>query len=793
METGATDIFPLMLIRTAGLPLQWAETGIENFASLEKKYGSTSNLIEVHFQRAAERFENEKERVISDKRLEKIIVNYRRFLRKGISGKEIKVDEYLTEQRPDLADDLFEVNKKIFYQAHLSKEIREWYESALLAEKQALRQYASSENLCRALLLGSHTLLRELPRFALADPEKWNKKERRVASSLLKYLMRATVKTTPFSRLATVSLQDIQTQSSEFSDLFSAIKPVATPNVGLLPFLYEILLREPAFYNSLNIRLNPSLHAESGHEEWLYYNGAQESFQNLESNKALEIIKAFLKEKPARFPDVLAHLATGIEAEQDSLQSFVFQLIDYGYLEWVLPETGLLPGWCGSLYNYLGFLPTAPVLTDAAYLLQWLRTAARTLSFQSVQEAMETQRETVAQCRLFFERYGSEFPDIPPEQIFYEDVADTVQGNLPQEAVEKIVNELRTGLKQGAPYSITGLRAELIAFGTDVLQSGDSLPFLSFCKLFLERKSREKHTEVFVNQIDTDKIGALLQFYQTTSGEYKAVLNALYPGGGKMMARWLNLFPAEAREKLQTWWPAETLIFPWQEWTNANFQPHFAAGSVSVPGGRVGAAQDNISISDLIVRNQDGVLQLLEKNTLRRIVFTDLGLEAPESRPPVMQILWQLGTPYVSAAMLGNLAEWKSLEKGVEYRERIEYQSLVVSRASWHIASEIFQTCLAFLPGNDVNSFLALRKKISEWRVPRYFFAASENTQPRFFDCDSPLLMQEFARTVRETTTDIVLSEMLPAPDEWMAEKHGLRCAAEWALEFRSERVRGEK
>jgi hypothetical protein len=156
-----------------------------------------------------------------------------------------------------------------------------------------------------------------------------------------------------------------------------------------------------------------------------------------------------------------------------------------------------------------------------------------------------------------------------------------------------------------------------------------------------------------------------------------------------------------------------------------------------------------------------------------------------------MQILWQLGTPYVSAAMLGNLVEWTSLEKGVVYRERIEFQSLVISRATWRIAPEMIQNCLASFPGNDANSFLALRNKTSEWRVPRYFFATSENTQPRFFDRDSPLLMQEFARMARETTTEIVLSEMLPAPDAWLVEKHGLRCAAEWALEFRSERVRG--
>ncbi|HPI05090.1 MAG TPA: hypothetical protein PLM41_01840, partial [Saprospiraceae bacterium] len=102
MKTGATDIFPLMLIRTAGLPLQWPEADIETFVSLEEKYANTTSLIEACFQSAVMGFENEKDKILTDKRLEKIIVNYRRLLRKGFPGKEIKVDGYLAEHRPDL-------------------------------------------------------------------------------------------------------------------------------------------------------------------------------------------------------------------------------------------------------------------------------------------------------------------------------------------------------------------------------------------------------------------------------------------------------------------------------------------------------------------------------------------------------------------------------------------------------------------------------------------------------------------------------------------------------------------
>lgn len=659
------------------------------------------------------------------------------------------------------------------------------YAAQLLAEKRTLREYATYESLSRALLFSSHSLLRELPKFAASDPEHWNKKHRRMAAALLKYRYRAATKTTPFSRFATVSLHHSERENSV--DVFSADKPVATPNVAMLPLFYEVLLQEPAFYHSLKIRLNPSLQTAEGGQEWLYYNGEQESFQHAAMNTLLKRVQACFSDPHTLLPfsGLVAGLSEKVESETPAAQSAVFQLIDYGYLEWVFPERGLSPGWCGSMYNYLGFLPSAPVITDAAFLLQWLRTAARTLTFQNIPAAMEMQQEAVSQCRAFFERYDLAFPDIPPEQIFYEDVATPIQSNIPETAIKTVLHDLGHALKNAVPYQVSGLRAQILHFGKQLLNPGDSVSFLSFCKLFLENKDPETPVEILENQLDIEKIGALLQFYKTENGDYRAVLNALYPGGGKMMARWLHLFPAIAAEQLKSWWPEGTCAFPWQHWSNANFQPQLAQQEVWVPGGRTGEFKNGTSLNDLLVFREGDALYLTDRKSGNRIVFTDAGLQAHSTLPPVIRILWHLGVPYISTAVLEDAASLMCLEKGVILQKRMEYQSIVWSRQTWFVSPEVWLKTFPEPKITDSKAFVFLRKALSGWGVPRCFFAGFHNEPARFFDQNSPMLLQEFKKMIEKDVKEIVISEMLPASEQWVAEVAGALHAAEWAVEWK--------
>lgn len=790
MSQHNTSIFPLLLVRSAGLPLQWPFCPNEEMILLHRSFAEATDQLQSAAAFVHSVFEQEKDILLQDARLQKTMTNTRRRLRQETFDKSFVADPYLREKRPDLARMFDDLNEKISNKQFIVNQLQEKFAALVLAEREALIQYAGHETIQRSLLFTSHSLLSELPELAGSNPENWHKKERRTALSLFHYFARAATKTTPLSRLATVHLQYLDRATAETDEqtpVFSTNKHIATPNVALLPGLYEVLLREPAFFNTLGIRLNPGLQSTDNAFEWLHHEGTQERFQRHGATTALQSISAFFEQQQQdiRFFDLTTALAKEAQDSQEDINRYVLQLIDHGFIEWVWPEKGFSPGWCGSLYNYLGFLPASAVLTDAAYLLQWLRTAARSISFQSVSEARETQNEALVECCTFFERYGGVCPITLPEHVFYEDVEAPAQSYLPVEVVQKVTHDLSKAIKNAVPYSITGLRAALILFGRQTLQTGESMPFLSFCRLFLEQKERSQSAEVIENKISLEKIGALVQFYKTASGEYRAVLNALYPGGGKMMARWLHLFPAAAREQLQDWWPAETLAFPWQDWNNANFQPVFAPEALAVPGGRVGAAH-NLAMSDLLVfRDADG-LQLREKTHKRQIVFSDLGLEAPNGRPPVVQILWHLGVPFVSAGIFSQNADWTILQNGVIWRKRIEYQSLVLERAAWRVAPNICKNRFIEPSLEAFEQFISTRNILSEWDVPRYFFAGFSNEKTHFFDQNSPLMMQDFIKMLhQQVDEDLCLSEMLPAPEQWIAEVEGSKRAAEWVLEWK--------
>ncbi|MEO6039096.1 MAG: lantibiotic dehydratase, partial [Saprospiraceae bacterium] len=488
-------------------------------------------------------------------------------------------------------------------------------EAGLVGNWRIIQQAAEQPDFRKALLFASHDLLDRLPAFCVKAPEHFTAKDRQTGLTVLQYLTRGAYKTSPLSRFTTVSLwrwqQSFIPVDADEPAFLQAAKAVVTPNVALLPALYEVLLGEPVFYQSLLLGLNPCIVTRSGENgrQWLYFDGENESFQQLNPNPAVEaVIRICLDhQRQISWRALLKELQTTIDADESRLQGLIHELVALGLLAWQLPERGLTPGWCGNLYNYLGYLQLAPVILEAAALLQWLRTAARTLPFQSVAEAQTTQRQTVQQVKAFFERYNGPSPPIPAEQIFFEDVEKSQPIELPPEIIQDLADQLADCWRSSGPQYLSTFRAALYAFTVAEMAFGEARPFLDFCKTFLSQKADwEKQPPVAVPPFQ-GKMGALIQVIKKENGSYGAVVNGLFPGGGKLMARWLHLFPVEARESLQAWFPNDAMAFPWQGWSNANFQPELAATSLAVPDGRIGGAPGGPSIllGDLAIQRGD--------------------------------------------------------------------------------------------------------------------------------------------------------------------------------------------
>ncbi len=768
-------IFPMILIRAGGLPFQpnefeeGLEPELEQAAALE-----TAAQVQAAFDALlAEQPESP---------FRSALYNARKafFLKRKMPAEKL-LKELDGRKGAPLA-------------AALLRHLRAWEQAAqweerfgiacqqrLATEFSRLQQTAADPDFRRALLFASHDLLDRLPDFCAKPAAAFGKRDRQTAISVLQYRNRSTFKTTPLSRFCTVQLWRMG-QAQDFS--FVADKIAVTPNVAMLPALYEVLLRIPRFYESLYVLLNPSVSTEKeGALTWLYFDGEQEAFQQLAANPVAELVVEILLRNARKlpFPRLMVLVSDAVEAPTPQLESLLRDLIDFGLLSWQLPEMGLTPAWAGNLGNYIGHLPSDPVLTDAAFLLQSLRLAARAIPYQELEAAQQTQRDAKVQLEAFFEKNKAEAPPIPAEQVFFEDVSRSLPNDCPEAAIRQFAHDLTACWGARTADVLTGFRARLHNCANLLLKPGETIDFQAFCRLFFEDKTPERTATA---RRYTGKLGAMLQVFHTHEG-YRAVVNGMFPGGGKLYARWLHLFPSDFKESL----PKAPILFPWQGWSNANFQSLQSSGTLIVPDGRVAgtAGGDTLLLSELGVCLIDSEPVLVEKGSMKRVVLTDLGLESPESRPPSMQVLWHLGVPFVSSlTLIGMEGSWIQVAGTAKRRQRMEYGSIVLAREAWEIGKANFGTAMAH-PRKSAARFRLLREALAALNVPRHFFARSLNLRekPQYFDLGSPISMLVFEKILESGGENgVYVEEMLPMPEQWVLGNG--KYAGEFVLEFQA-------
>ncbi|MBK8921303.1 MAG: lantibiotic dehydratase [Saprospirales bacterium] len=655
------------------------------------------------------------------------------------------------------------------------------YTAALIGAYEALQTIAREDGFQRSLLFSSHALLEQLHRFTDTPARQFSKKERQMALAVLQYASRMAIKTSPLSHLTTVAVYvpGREVPEAPFG------KSMVSPNVALLEAIYTVLLREPTFYQVLPARLNPCIVAPAEREyEWLFYNGVEEGFQTVASDPLLQYVVELLLDNQRQMPfDAIVRAVSAVaDAGPAEVEAYVLELLDTGFLEWVLPESGLSPDWCAGLYRFLGFLPAAPPVVETLELLQWLRATARALPNHAVMDAVSAQQAAAEQVRHYLARHGLGATPIPPEQLFFEDVEQPFRLGIPWPQLQLLINQLATAWRQRPEKPLPTQRAALSGFLDGKTQSGQAVDFLAFCREYLSGLSGL--APATLSGRGPEKIGALFQVFES-DGCWYAVVNGLFPGGGKLFARWLHLFPAGVRHALQKWLAKScsgadfVLQYPWQGYFNANFQPALTAGVLAVPGGRLPAPghDQDILLGNVEIIRGDGAPVLRDRLSGRVFKLTDTGLEALETRPPAMQVLWQLGVPYVSVDALAPEDCWTPLQGDtIRFRPRYCVGNVVFARASWVFEPEAWSPWLREL---DAGFFRHVRRELSVHSAPRHFFAHLPGEKPQYFDLNSPALLLLFCKMLQGGRGALTLVEALPLPPGG----HGER-VQEYVVEF---------
>lgn len=297
--------------------------------------------------------------------------------------------------------------------------------------------------------------------------------------------------------------------------------------------------------------------------------------------------------------------------------------------------------------------------------------------------------------------------------------------------------------------------------------------------------------------------GAFIQFCEDkdNDGNNKlvGVLNASFPGFGKMISRFLHIFDQASTADIRRFNIDQSRQEMFVEdcdasYFNANLHPPLMPFEIWMPNGHNSLPPENqIPVTDLEVSLDSGTgqLRLIHKPTQKTAYMFDLGFQGHGGRSQLFQLLEKFTrSQYLSAypiAMSINSvyepkdkdADGKTLPKMVYVRPRIVYDDwLILQRKAWFVPKELLP--LMQPKESDWSYF----ERINEWRlsyhIPEEVFmfvlgkgndnikpeegkkVGRDDRKPQYISFKNPFLVSLFASLVNKVPGALRIEEMLP-------------------------------
>ena len=304
--------------------------------------------------------------------------------------------------------------------------------------------------------------------------------------------------------------------------------------------------------------------------------------------------------------------------------------------------------------------------------------------------------------------------------------------------------------------------------------------------------------------------GSFIQFYLEKKGDGEeklmGVLNASFPGFGKLFSRFLHIFDDTVTRDMRKWNESLAGDFLLAEdcdasYFNANLHPPLMPYEVRIPGGHNSLPPEyQLPITEMQVRlDESGKrLQLIHKPTRKRVYVFDLGFQGHKGRSQLFRLLEKFTMaeilyplPLLNAvAGIGQKSREEEEKKtgGAEIRvdPRVVYDDrIVLRRKTWHIPREKlpYKT-----PGeSNWDYFLRLNEWRRELRLPEEVFVyvvdrfrtsgakpgspkkekqilkiSRDDYKPQYISFNNPFLADLFERIIKRVPVSLKMVEMLP-------------------------------
>ena len=330
---------------------------------------------------------------LNDPAVQNLLVKIRRdiFNRRNISpGKIKKITPHLPESLKNNIEKYRRTNDKI---NHLWTEGETLFTKEVASARKQFKTLALDHNLQKGLLLGSQSLYKRLPTYIRKD-SKMKKKDFQTERGLTKYFSRMHGKTSPFSTFTNLAIGTVSPtpppplpghQISPLLRLEGDKKPEVVYHIRLNNFLYNylktLLTKNPNIYRFLLLRPNPTIQKNEDHYLYLTNSNNIEAFQRIPANPALEVflILSSQQKEGIVYREMVQNIIDNeyIDAPVETLEDFINQLIDYGFLEFDFRVSGIDPDWDKKLIEKLTHLENKlPLIRELLETLRNVRALA---------------------------------------------------------------------------------------------------------------------------------------------------------------------------------------------------------------------------------------------------------------------------------------------------------------------------------------------------------------------------------------------------------------------------------
>ncbi len=723
---------------------------------------------------------------------------------------------------------------------------QEIYQKELPKIRAKFQKSLQQPALLKALPLSSISIHYRLKNYLAKDVAIHRKKEWQTERTALQFLTRVATKTSPFSTYTTLSIQNLKDASFAYP-----IQNSVRLNNHILSLLQEGLEQIPGFYRQMLVKVNPSLRLEK--EKWKYILNSKnvESLQEIERQDLLDLFLEKLQEGGKVFQEVVSEALQFIEADIGSIEGYLLQLLDLGLLEWEWGISGNEHLWLEQLKEHLNTLEDFQGSTEVLAVLSFLKKQKddflKAKSDERVVLMKDTEKKLIDFFQAFlpkrtteeeeeiFTRIKSETFHFKAEKLFYEDQNDRIKLEIDQQEITKILAKLDQLTDLLHPLALTPLHTEVWMHLEEKYPNQKQVDLLTFYDSFYRNRNNTVFKDAVKNQeIDqifkglekakadqTGKVfnlslaqinsilesltpgvinaqkgkgqGGLFHFYKNKDGGLQTFLEANFMGYGKMMGRFLHLFPASLSTEIRDWNKDLAGESCWVEnvdasYFNANLHPRLLTKEIASPGSQnILEAKQQIAVIDLeIVRDENRkLLYLRHKPSQKEVMVFNFGFEALASRSSMYQLLQSFGYQNAAMSILTNLTDQVTLEKwsnGVLFLPRLVIdECLVLQRKRWYFPAAIFPS-LAIGTNQDAAFFLAIQRWKECWELPSQFFIRlqplkipgvsdskeasavrkTDDYKPQYMDLDNPLLVQLLGRLLRKVEGMVLIEEMLP-------------------------------